>query len=104
MDCDHGLIGGVVEIEQHLADQDVGDALLGPDVGARRVPCRGQVARQRHQGGLVDLRPQRGSLVVPGDARLKAGDALQRRIPSAFQLARDQALGGIDCLIPPGGQ
>ena len=68
MDRDERLVGRVVAVEHDFPDQDMGNPLLGSSVRARRIPCRRQIAGERHQRRAIDLRAKRRGNVLPGDA------------------------------------
>ena len=87
MDRDDRLVGRVVAVEHDFPDQDVGDPLLGSGVRARRIPCRRQVAGERHQRGAIDLGAKRRGGIMPGDAILEMGDPLERRVPPGLEFA-----------------
>jgi len=80
------------------------DPLFRSGVGARRIPCRRQVAGKRHQRGAIDLGTKRRGDIMPSDAVLDMGDPLQRRVPPSFEFARNQPFGRIDDLIATGSQ
>jgi hypothetical protein len=73
-------------------------------IRARGIPCRRQIAGERHQRRAIDLRAKRCGDIVPGNAILQMSDALQRRVPAGLEFARDQTLGRVDHLVAAGGQ
>ena len=104
MDRDERFVGCVVAVEHHFPDQDMGDALLGAGIRARRIPCRRKIAGECDQRRPIDLGAKRDGSIMSGDAILEMGDPLQCRVPAGFEFARDQTLGRIDKLVASGGQ
>jgi len=88
MDRDEPLVGCLVAVEHDFPDQDMGNPLLGSSVRARRIPCRRQITRERHQRRAIDLRAKRRGNVMPSDAVLEMGDPLQRCVPPGLKFAR----------------
>ena len=99
MNRDERLVGRVVAVEHDFADQDMSDPLVGSGIRARRIPCRRQITGERHQRGAIDLGTKRRGNIMSGEAVLKMGNPLQRRVPPGFEFARDQPFGRIDDLI-----
>jgi len=91
------FVGSVVEIDDDFLDENANDALLGPHVGARRVPRGGQVVREREQGCAVYPRPCGALTVQVPDAILEPGDASQGSIPPGLQLTCDKPLRRVHC-------
>jgi len=93
-----------IAVEHYFPDEDMGDPLLCSGVRAGRIPGGRQIAGERNQRCAIDLWAKGSGNIVSGDAILKIGNPLQRRVPPGLEFARDQPLGRIDHFVAAGGQ
>ena len=104
MHSDHRLIGGIVEINKHLLDQNSRESLPRPIISRRRVPCCRQVICKLHQCGSIDLRLLCRVGIQTSDALFELTAALECCVPASLELACDMPFRRINQVITSFGQ
>jgi hypothetical protein len=98
MDDQDDLSGLVIDVHKDLLHQRAHELLFDARVGGGRVPGRAEIDGQSQQGLTVGDRLVRHDRLV--EARLARVEVGERGIPASLELGRDQAVVGIDRLVP----
>jgi hypothetical protein len=100
MDRHNCFMHCIIEINDDLLDEDSCKSLLGAHGGAWRIPGCRQVVGQRQQAFSIDLRPRSYIFVHSSETLFQLIDALQSYVPTRLQFTSNQALRGVDSLVP----
>ena len=90
-----GFVRAIVDIDDHLPDEDSGQSLPGVRLNVRRVPRGGKVVGQRHQRRAVDTRMRIGSSLPisdPGQQRAPASTGFMLRPFLHMRIVRKHSL------------
>jgi hypothetical protein len=98
MDDEDDFAACFIDVHENFLDQRAHELLLDPGIRGGSLPRRAEIDCQSPQALRVHGSVLRDGRLV--EARLAGAEVGERGIPTSLELGRDQAVVGIDRLVP----